>query len=148
MARIYLDLCCLKRAFDDQRQERVRREAAAIATLIERAERGEAEFVRSPAHWLENEANPREDRRLAAAEWMNGAMVRVELTPEIEARARELHSIGLGALDSLHVAFAETAGANWFVTCDDRLLAAGKRHAAAIRVAFAEPCDLVTEARP
>ncbi len=63
MARLYLDICCIKRSFDDQRQERVRREAAAVATVIERAERGELDLVRSPAHWLENEANPREDRR-------------------------------------------------------------------------------------
>lgn len=145
MRRVYLDLCCLKRAFDDQSQDRVRREASAIALLIERAERGEIELVRSPAHWLENEANPREDRRLAAAEWLDGASVRVELAAGIEARAQELQTLGLGVLDALHVAFAEAAGTTWFVTCDDRLLAAAKRHGGSLRVSFSNPCDLPTE---
>jgi predicted nucleic acid-binding protein len=104
------------------------------------------ELVRSPAHWLENEANPREDRRLAAATWLNGASVRVEMTTEVEARARELAALDFRVLDALHVAFAELAGVRWFVTCDDRLLKAGSRHRDALRVAFANPCDLLSEA--
>jgi predicted nucleic acid-binding protein len=31
----------------------------------------------------------------------------------------------LGALDALHLAFAEAAGCDYFLTCDDRLL---KKH--------------------
>lgn len=103
------------------------------------------ELVRSPAHWLENEANPREDRRLAAAQWLDGASVRVELASGIEVRARELVALGLGVFDALHVAFAEAAGATWFVTCDDRLIARAKRHSALLRLAFSNPCDLPTE---
>lgn len=148
MARVYLDLCCLKRPFDDQRQERVRREAAAVATVIERVESGEWDLVRSPAHWLENEANPREDRRLAAALWLNGAAVQIEATPEIEDRARELASLGFGVLDALHVAFAEAAGAQWFVTCDDRLVKTCERHRAVLRLTFANPCDLPSRSEP
>lgn len=145
MARLYLDICCLKRPFDDQRQERVRREAAAVAALIERAERGELDLVRSPAHWLENEANPREDRRLAATVWLNGASIRIESTPEIEVRARELAALEFRVVDALHVAFAEASAARWFVTCDDRLLRAGERHRNALRVTFANPCDVLSE---
>lgn len=70
---VYLDVCCLKRPFDDQRSTRVQLETAAVAALIDRAERGEILLVRSPAHVLENERNPREDRRLATALWLDGA---------------------------------------------------------------------------
>ena len=41
MERVYLDMCSLKRPFDDQRQPRVREEAAAVAAIIARAEAGE-----------------------------------------------------------------------------------------------------------
>ena len=33
---MYLDMCSLKRPFDDQRQPRVREEAAAVAAIIGR----------------------------------------------------------------------------------------------------------------
>jgi hypothetical protein len=67
MDRVYLDMCSLKRPFDDQGQPRVREEATAVAAIFARAEAGDIALVRSPAHLVENDANPREDRRLAAA---------------------------------------------------------------------------------
>jgi hypothetical protein len=71
--RIYLDMCCFKRPFDDQRQPRIRREAEAVSTIIEQAEeqaeRVRVALIRSPALLLLNDANPRKDRRLAAALW-------------------------------------------------------------------------------
>jgi predicted nucleic acid-binding protein len=136
-------MCCLKRPFDDQRAERVRREALAVASLIERAQRGELELVRSPAHRLENEANPREDRRMAAAVWLDGASVEVPLSPEAEARARALVAQGFPTLDALHVALAEAAGARWLATCDDHLLPLARRHSTTLRVEVVDPCDIV-----
>ncbi len=52
-----MDVCCLKRAFDDQRSPRVQLETAA---LIDHAERRQIQLVRSPAHVFENDRNPRE----------------------------------------------------------------------------------------
>jgi len=46
--------------------------------------------VRSAAHLIENDANTREDRRLAAALWINSAAVDVSLDAEVETRAGEL----------------------------------------------------------
>jgi hypothetical protein len=36
MWKIYLDTCCLNRPFDDRSQERVRREAEAVLTVLAR----------------------------------------------------------------------------------------------------------------
>jgi predicted nucleic acid-binding protein len=143
--RIYLDICSLKRPFDDQRQERVRHEAEAVAAIVERVEAGEAELVKSPALELENAGNPREDRRLAAALWIDGAAVAVSLTPAVEGRARELAKRGFGTLDALHVAFAEAAGAHVLATCDDRLLDLGRRHRADLQVPVVNPVELDPE---
>ena len=139
MERVYLDMCSLKRPFDDQRQPRVREEATAIAAIVARAEAGEIALVRSPAHLVENDGNPREDRRLAAALWIDGAAVEVSLDAEVEIRARELHAHGLHPLDALHVAFAERAEARWFVTCDDRLLRLAERLSNALHTLVVAP---------
>src|SRR5262245_13625974 len=122
MERVYLDMCSLKRPFDDQRHRRVREEASAVTAIIARAESREIALVRSPAHLVENDANPREDRRLAAALWIDGAAADVAMDAEVEVRARDLAALGFHPLDGLHIALAERAGARWFVTCDDQLL--------------------------
>lgn len=132
-------MCSLKRPFDDQRQPRIREEAAAVATIMARAEAGELALVRSPAHLVENDANPREDRRLAAALWLDGAAVDVALGIDVERRASELAALGLAPLDALHVAFAEQAGASWFVTCDDDLIKRAQRVDHALRTRVVSP---------
>ena len=37
---VYLDLCALKRPFDDARSERIRREAEAVARIFEESDNG------------------------------------------------------------------------------------------------------------
>jgi len=140
---VYLDICCLKRPFDDQRSARVQVETAAVADLIARAERGEIRLVRSPAHTFENDHNPREDRRLATQSWLNGAGVTVDLTDDITARAHELKDHGFTPLDALHAAFAEAAGAVWLATTDDRMLSLAQRPATRLRVRIANPTDVL-----
>src|SRR5262245_48791380 len=138
-------MCSLKRPFDDQRHSRVREEATAVAAIVARAEAGEVALVRSPAHLVENDANPREDRRLAAALWIDGAAVDVRLDAEVEARAGELVALGIRPLDALHVAFAERAGARGFVTCDDELLTLAGRLGAALRSLVVSPRALASK---
>jgi predicted nucleic acid-binding protein len=139
MERVYLDMCSLKRPFDDQRHPRIREEATAVAVIIARAEAGEVALVRSTAHLVENDANPREDRRLAAALWIDGAAIDVPLDTEVEARAGELVALGFRPLDALHVAFAERAQARWFVTCDDELVKVAGRLGGALRTWIVAP---------
>lgn len=118
---VYLDICALKRPFDDARSDRIRREAEAVARVFEKVENGSIQLVVSPAHRFENDRNPREDRRLATDLWLRKAERSVDSTPDIDERARLLTSLGFGPLDALHLAFAEKAQARWFVTTDDRL---------------------------
>jgi predicted nucleic acid-binding protein len=118
---VYLDICCFKRPFDDATQERVRREAEAVATILDHASRGNVRLVRSPAHDFENERNPREDRRLATSLWLERAVLRMSASGQAAERARELAGLGFSPLDALHLAFAEQSDSRWFVTTDDRL---------------------------
>lgn len=144
---VYLDICCLKRPFDDQRSTRVQLETTAIAALVEQAEGGAIRLIRSPAHVFENDRNPREDRRLATALWLDGAHVDVGLTEQAASRARRLVDLGFGALDALHASFAEEAGAAWLATTDDRLIALGERHRETLKVRIVNPTLLLEELR-
>jgi hypothetical protein len=46
----------------------------------------------------------------------------IRLTRAIEQRALQLEAAGIAPLDALHVASAEAAHMDFFLTCDDRLL--------------------------
>jgi hypothetical protein len=41
MLRIYVDVCCLNRPFDNQTQDRIRLEAEAVILILKRFEVGE-----------------------------------------------------------------------------------------------------------
>jgi predicted nucleic acid-binding protein len=139
---VYLDVCCLKRPFDDASQQRVRREADVVAAILDRANRGKLRLVRSPAHDLENARNPREDRRLATALWLEAAVIRTPASARTGERARELVALGFTALDALHLAFAEESRATWFVTTDDRLLKRARLQADRLGVPVVRPDQL------
>ncbi len=141
----YLDLCCFKRPFDDATIERIRREAEAVAAILDMAQAGTFHLVRSPAHDFENERNPREDRRLATRLWLEAAAVSVPASRAATDRARALAALGFGPLDALHLAFAEASAARWFVTTDDRLLKVATRHREQLRVDVVTPDQVPLE---
>ncbi len=41
MVKVYLDVCCLNRPFDDQRQSRIRLESEAVLLILARCKSGE-----------------------------------------------------------------------------------------------------------
>ena len=45
--KIYLDVCCLQRPFDDQRQVRVHLEAEAVKLILAQVEAGELIWIGS-----------------------------------------------------------------------------------------------------
>jgi predicted nucleic acid-binding protein len=142
---IYLDICALKRPFDDARSERIRREAEAVARIFEQVENGRIQLVVSPAHRFENDRNPREDRRLATALWLQKAVRPVDAAADTDERARVLSTLGFAPLDALHLALAEKAEARWFVTTDDQLLRKAREQRDLMRVDVVTPDELVLD---
>jgi hypothetical protein len=141
----YLDLCCFKRPFDDATIDRIRKEAEAVAAILDMAQAGIVRLVRSPAHDFENERNPREDRRLATRLWLEAATVSVAASHATIGRTRQLAALGFGPLDAMRLAFAEASAARWFVTTDDRLLKIATRHREQLRVAVVMPGQVPLE---
>jgi len=142
---VYLDLCCIKRPFDDETVERTRREAEAVSVIMDAAKAGTLDLVRSPAHDFENDRNSREDRRLATRLWLEAAAISVQSSPAIRKRALSLTALGFGTLDASHLAYAEAAGARWFVTTDDQLLKLAKRHSDQLQLEVVLPNQFLLE---
>lgn len=127
-------MCCLKRPFDDQSQPRIRIEIEAVLSLLS-LESINVKFVRSPALFLENDLNPIPERASRVESWLNSGPPEVlNQHVKLEQRVAELMRLGLKGFNALHVASAEYAKADLFVTVDDRLLAALKRNSAQIGV--------------
>ena len=145
--RVYADLCCLKRPFDDQSQPRIHLESEAVQALLG-APPDQVEFLHAPAHDLENDQNPLPVRAQRVRQWLE-AMHPAEPPDEaLVRRTAELLALGFKNFDAFHLASAEGAGADVFVTWDDRLLAAARRQVASLRVRVASPLELATEIFP
>ncbi len=141
--RIYMDLCALKRPFDEPREGRVRLEAEAVIALAYLAESGAVRLVSSHVLEAENDRNPDLARRERARETLARMHGEAKVTDAVEQRARELVSLGFGPFDALHVAVAESARVAAVLTVDDGLLKRAGR--AALRVRVLNPVVFVEE---
>jgi predicted nucleic acid-binding protein len=120
--RLYLDVCTLCRPFDDQSAMRIQLETNAFYLMMQNIEDGRYEMVISPVHAAEVRAIEDTKERLElTAVLQRFQSSRSWTLSEIRRRAEQLHSWKFGPADAAHVAFAE-AGADYFVSCDDRLL--------------------------
>jgi hypothetical protein len=145
--KIYLDMCSLQRPFDDKSQLRVLVEAEAILGVLALCETGKADLIGSDALVFETDANPDPVRRDFAAQAIAKAAQFVALNDEIKARAQTYTAAGIKPLDALHLASAVEAQANFFCTCDDRLLKKARPLAAA-PTKVVSPLELISELQP
>lgn len=120
--RIYLDLCCFNRPYDDQSQVRVRLETEAKLWLQDKVRSGAYGLVWSAVLDLENSKNPFIEHMQAISQWRALAANHVMAGPEVLAIAEPLVASGVQAFDALHIASAVVGKADLFITTDDRLL--------------------------
>lgn len=84
------------------------------------------DLISSEALLFENQRVTNASRSDYALEVLQKAKYFILLDEEIKDRARELSASGIMALDALHLASAEKAQADFFCTCDDKLLKKAK----------------------
>jgi predicted nucleic acid-binding protein len=144
VVRIYLDVCCLNRPFDDQRQERVRLEAEAVLTILRRVEAGVWELVGGEVVDFETSRMVDLERRQRVRALMGLAATKLGVDHAIKARAQEWIGQGLKPVDALHLACAEGAGIDIFLTTDDQLLRVIRR-AGLARITVNNPLPWLNE---
>lgn len=120
--RIYLDLCCFNRPYDDQSQSRIRIETEAKIVIQQKLKNAECEFLWSSILDFECAMNPFEEHRIAILNWRNIAFGIVMIDQSVLEQARYLITCGVGNFDALHVACSIAGKADVFVTTDDHLL--------------------------
>ncbi len=119
--KIYMDVCCLNRPFDDQGQDRVRVEAEAVLNILEYCQSGQWELAGSEALDFELAQCP-DPVKLARMRTIYAlAQNRLAVTEQVKARSREFQKQGISFFDSLHVALAEVYQQDVFLTTDDKL---------------------------
>jgi predicted nucleic acid-binding protein len=145
MPKIYLDVCCLNRPFDDQTQARIRLEAEAVLMIFTRCEADDWEWISSEVIDFEVDQTPDPERRRRVQLLASHAHRSIAIgQPETE-RAQQFESWGFAAYDALHLACAENGGADVFLTTDDRLLRQAAAYAEELRIRVENPLTWLRE---
>ena len=144
--KIYCDTNVYNRCFDEQNQLRIRLECTAIEGIYAMVEAGRLELTWSFMLDYENSLNPHPDRK----EWVELlSRMRTDTiapAPEILALARKLvEQRKLKPRDGLHVACAQHAGCDFFITCDDVLIQRASRggRRAMLRIQVVNPVEFI-----
>lgn len=125
--KIYMDVCCLCRPFDDQTMGRIRLEVTAVQEIIRRCATQEFTMITSEAITDELSKIPDINKRLRVEKITSLAKEHILIDEGIISRMHELIAMGGDAMDSLHIACAERADAV-FLTTDDDLITFFKLH--------------------
>ena len=145
--RIYLDACSFQRPLDDRSQPRINIEAEAVLTILRLVESGRLELLSSEVLRFEIDRIPSQYRKVRATEMLKLATHVIELNVEIEAQADSFVNTGVKPLDALHLASASWAKADYFCTCDDKLL--NKRSILqSLETEVVSPLQLIAEVTP
>jgi predicted nucleic acid-binding protein len=142
--KVYLDMCSIQRPLDSQDNVRVATEAQAVLGILRLCEAGQVTLVGSGALLFELERNPNPVRKDYAAAVLSNAGAFTATDQRVETRARQFAAMGMKPLDALHLASAVEAEADFFCTCDDRLLRCA-RDAETGRTRVVSPLELITE---
>ena len=120
--RVYLDNCCYNRPFDEQSQLKVRLETVTKLAVQLMMATGVVQYVWSKTLDYEISFNPFEKRRAAIKWWKAGATEYVETTEELVLRGEQIEAMGVKPKDALHLASAEKANCDFFLTTDRGVL--------------------------
>ncbi|MGA7797727.1 MAG: PIN domain-containing protein [Methanoregula sp.] len=141
--RIYLDVCCLCRPFDDQSSHRIRMETEAVIAILKRCTE-DWDLVESEVIDYEVAGISDDERRKQVGSLIRFAHEHIVLDKELVDRARSFHANGMETFDSLHLACAERAGAV-FLTTDDTLIKHIKKQADKISIETGNPVQWFME---
>ena len=125
--KIYLDLCAIQRPLDTPDHVRIVLESEAVLGIIAFCDNGQIELLSSEALLYEGEQSSLPTRKEHTLAILEKAKSIINVAKKETLRAEKIMSFGLKPLDALHLALAETGKADYFCTCDDKLLRNAKR---------------------
>jgi len=129
--RIYLDNSVLNRPFDDQSISKIRLETVATFFVFELIENKKLKLVNSSVIDYENSKNPFFERKIWVSVYLSKAIFYQKLNLKIKERAKEIEKLRISPIDCLHLASAEAAKVDYFLTCDYDII---RRHKGKLKV--------------
>ena len=145
MTKIYFDTCCLNRPFDDQTQTRIHLEAEAVLAILGQIENAKWDWVGSDVLEDEVEQIPDTQKLSRISLLLDFIEENVRIGESEVERARDLQKKGFQLFDALHIACAESAKVDVFLSTDDRLLKLAKRLSNDLQIRVENPLVWVTE---
>lgn len=141
--RVYLDVCCYNRPYDDQSQLRVAMETQSKLHIQGLIKEGKLELVGSYIVDYEVSQNPYEMRKQAIVQFVQNNMtayVGAERDEVVRPIADNIMKTGVKEKDAYHLAAAIYAGCEYFISTDIRLLKYETD-----RIKLVTPIEFVTE---
>ncbi|MCL1862286.1 MAG: PIN domain-containing protein [Defluviitaleaceae bacterium] len=133
--RLYLDTCCFNRPFDRIYQDKIRFECDAVLTIIKNCDDGIVNILKSDILDEEIGRIPDLVKRLKVLMLYSSATSHIEINKEIINRAKHFQQFSsIKPFDALHLATAEYANADAFLTTDKKLLNLAWKSDAKIKV--------------
>lgn len=139
MIKIYFDVCCINRPFDDQTQDRVHLEAEAVVTILKHIESGDWSWIGSGVVNYEVNKTSDDERRKRLQTLVRGVSVFIAVGNSTLERAENIQQLGINTYDALHLACAEQGNADVFLSTDSQLVKIAKRHQNKINVKVDNP---------
>ena len=142
--KVYLDLCAIQRPLDTPDQIRIALEAEAVLGLVDLIRNDQIDLLSSEVLIYEGQQSPLPIRKEHTLAVLRLAKTTLRLSERDKTRAAEIITTGIKPLDALHLAIAESGKAEYFCTCDDKLLQFVKR-SKDLSVKVINPVELIRE---
>ena len=143
--RIYLDVCCLNRPFDDQQQPRIRLESEAVLLILRYCEQGIFEWLTSDIVDTEIEQIIDSIRKGRLQSVILYTSHRFAIKDSVHKRAEYFESRGIKGWDAYHLAATEYGKADVYLTTDDKLINKANNHKRELHVRVLNPLGWIRE---
>lgn len=143
--KIYLDTCCLSRLDDIATSVRIQREAEAVETILNYCSTRQWFWFGSEVLVLEVDNTPNLSKRFNVKLRLNHLYQTVIVGSIENSRGLQLEILGFKWFDALHLACAESANVDVFLTTDDGILKRAERFSSQLHVRVANPYEWLQE---
>jgi len=143
--RIYLDVCCLNRPFDDQAQHKIHLESEAIKIIFDKIETQKWKIVSSEVIDLEISKIPELLRKRQVELLASVYHDKILINDEIIEKAKTLQLLGIKAFDALHISCASSVKVDVFITTDEELIQKYESQKDKFQIRIVNPLEWIYE---
>lgn len=143
--KVYFDVCCLNRPFDDQSQDKIHLESEAILTILKHIDTGDWSSVSSDTVVYEINNTKDEERRDRLLSINDRAQTYITVNEEILRRTVVIKEMNFTAYDAMHIACAEIAKVDIFLSTDKGLINKALANKNELKVKIDNPLSWIQE---